>query len=88
MRLEFTMKITSLFKAILALVTILGFLVLAPTPAQADPHGGVWDARHHYYRDNYGYWDEHDHYRHFIFWHNHQGYWDNRGTTRVFINVD
>jgi len=82
------MKSISLFKAILALVTVLGLLVLAPTMAVADPHPGVWDARHHYYRDNYGYWNEHDHYTHYITWHNHHGYWDNRGGTRVFINVD
>jgi len=82
------MKTTSLSKALLALVTILGFLVIAPMTAQADPHPGVWDARHHYYRDNYGYWDEHDHYRHYIEWHHHHGYWDNKGGVRVFINVD
>ncbi|HEX4138805.1 MAG TPA: hypothetical protein VHY09_00540 [Candidatus Methylacidiphilales bacterium] len=82
------MKTPSLFKALLALVTLLSFLVLAPTTALADPHPGVWDTRHHYYRDNYGYWDEHDHYRHYVYWHNHHGYWDTRGATRVFINVD
>jgi hypothetical protein len=82
------MKSTSLFKALLILVTALGFLVFSPATAQADPHGGVWDTRHHYYRDNYGYWDEHDKYHHFIDWHGHHGYWDNRGATRVFINVD
>jgi hypothetical protein len=81
------MKTTSLFKAFLALIAVLGFLSLA-TPAMADPHPGVWDNRHHYYRDNYGYWDEHDHYRHYIYWHQHHGYWDNRGGVRVFINVD
>jgi hypothetical protein len=80
------MKMTSLSKALLAIVTLLGFLAVAPTTAQA--HDGQWDARHHYYRDNYGYWDEHDRYHHFIAWHNHHGYWDNRGATRVFINVD
>jgi hypothetical protein len=67
---------------------MLSFLILAPTAAQADPHPGVWDTRHHYYRDNYGWWDEHDHYRHYIYWHSHHGYWDSRGGTRVFINVD
>ena len=29
-------------------------------------HDGQWDGRHHYYRDNYGYWDNDDHYRHYI----------------------
>jgi hypothetical protein len=87
--MDFTMKTTSLFKILLALVTVLGFFGVAPTTAKADePHPGVWDSRHHYRRDNYGYWDDHDHYRHFIFWHNHHGYWDNKGGVRVFINVD
>jgi hypothetical protein len=54
----------------------------------ADPHPGAWDGRHHYYRDNYGYWDEHDRYRHYVYWQHHHGYWDNRGGVRVFINVD
>jgi hypothetical protein len=80
------MKTISAFKALLALVTMLGFLAIAPTPAQAHP--GAWDSRHHYYRDNYGYWDEHDRYRHYVYWHNHHGYWDNRGGVRFFINVD
>ena len=82
------MKTTSLLKATLAAVALLGFFGVAPTNAMADPHPGVWDGRHHYYRDNYGYWDEHDHYRHYILWHEHHGYWDNRGGTRVFISVD
>ena len=79
------MKTTSLFNALLILVTILGFLAVAPT---ARAHEGQWDGRHHYYRDNYGYWDDHDRYRHYIYWHNHHGYWDNRGGARIFINVD
>jgi hypothetical protein len=82
------MKTISLFKALLALVTMLGFLAIAPTTASADPHPGVWDARHHYYRDNYGYWNDHDRYTHYQDWHNHHGYWDDRGGTRVFINVN
>ena len=32
------MKTISLFKAFLALMTMLGFLAIAPTTAQADPH--------------------------------------------------
>ena len=51
-------------------------------------HDGQWDARHHYYRDNYGYWDEHDQYHHYIVYNNHHGYWDTRGPVRVFISVD
>lgn len=80
------MKTTTLFRCLLALVTLLGFYGLAGLPVQA--HDGQWDSRHHYYRDNYGYWDEHDHYRHYIYWEHHHGYWDNRGGVRVFINVD
>ncbi len=82
------MKTTSLFKALLALVVTLGFLAATPTTALADPHPGVWDTRHHYYSDNYGYWDNNDRYGHYIYWHHHHGYWDSRGSTRVFINVD
>jgi hypothetical protein len=84
------MKITSpsIQKLILVLATVLGFSIGTALTVQADPHPGVWDARHHYRRDNYGYWDEHDRYRHYILWHNHHGYWDNRGGVRVFINVD
>jgi len=48
----------------------------------------MWDAHHHYRRDNYGYWDDSGHYRHFIQYHGHNGYWDNKGSVRVFINVD
>ena len=60
----------------------------SPTTASADPHPGVWDSRHHYYRDNYGYWNDHDRYNHYQDWHHHHGYWDDRGGARVFINVD
>ncbi len=80
------MKTTTLLKCVLALAMSLGFYGLAATPAQA--HDGQWDSRHHYYRDNYGYWNEHDHYAHYTYWNNHHGYWDNRGGVRVFINVD
>jgi hypothetical protein len=80
------MKSTSLLKALLTLTAALGILGVAATNAVA--HDGQWDSRHHYYRDNYGYWDEHDHYHHYLAWHNHHGYWDNRGGTRVFISVD
>jgi hypothetical protein len=51
-------------------------------------HDGQWDGRHHYYRDNYGYWDNGDHYRHYEHWHNHTGYWDTRGGSHIFINVE
>jgi hypothetical protein len=46
-----------------------------------------WDSRHHYRRDNYGYWDG-PRYRHYEYRHHHHGYWDTRGPVRVFINVD
>ena len=62
--------------------------LFAGTIGTASAHDGQWDSRHHYYRDNYGYWNEHDRYQHYITWHNHHGYWDNRGGVRVFINVD
>jgi len=81
------MKTISLFKVLLTLAAVLGFFAVA-TPATAEPHPGVWDARHHYYRDNYGYWNDHDRYQHYVYWHTHHGYWDDRGGTRVFINVD
>jgi hypothetical protein len=73
-------------KFILALLAILFVLTGAATNLMA--HDGQWDSRHHYYRDNYGYWDNHDRYRHYQNWHNHHGYWDTRGGTRIFINVD
>ena len=79
------MKTTSLFKILLALVAAIGFFNIAPA---AQAHDGQWDGRHHYYRDNYGYWNDGDHYRHYTSWHTHHGYWDDRGGTRVFINVD
>jgi hypothetical protein len=47
----------------------------------------TWDSRHHYRRDNYGYYDG-PHYHHYETWHNHHGYWDTRGSSRIFINVD
>jgi hypothetical protein len=50
--------------------------------------GGQWDSRHHYRRDNYGYWDHGNHYHHYTYWHNHHGYWDESGGPRIFINVD
>ena len=55
--------------------------------ADDDHDRGEWDSRHHYRRDNYGYYDG-DHYRHYETWHNHHGYWDYRGPFRVFIQVD
>jgi hypothetical protein len=78
-------KLTSL-KAFLALMAALFFITGAASTLSA--HDGEWDSRHHYYRDNYGYYDEHDRYRHYITYHDHPGYWDNRGPFRVFIRVD
>jgi hypothetical protein len=72
----------------LALAALIALSLFAGTMGTASAHDGQWDSRHHYYRDNYGYWNEHDRYTHYVFWHNHHGYWDNRGGTRVFINVD
>ena len=85
---NFGMKMTSpiIHKTLLTVLTVFG-LVLGATGLAA-AHDGQWDSRHHYYRDNYGYWDNHDHYRHYILWHEHHGYWDTRGSTRVFINID
>ena len=62
--------------------------VLTGTANNLRAHDGQWDSRHHYYRDNYGYWDDGDHYRHYRSWHHHHGYWDTRGGARIFINVD
>ena len=76
----------SIHKNVLAMMITLIALTGAANKLWA--HDGQWDTRHHYYRDNYGYWDEHDHYRHYVVYHNHHGYWDNRGLFRVFINVD
>lgn len=78
----------SLLKLTLALLTILSLSFGAATTASAEPHRGVWDSRHHYYRDNYGYWDNNDRYRHYIMYNHHHGYWDNRGGARIFISVD
>jgi hypothetical protein len=82
------MKSSSAFirKAILVGATAAGLILGATGKAAA--HDGQWDTRHHYYRDNYGYWDDHDRYRHYIYWHEHHGYWDDRSGVRVFINVD
>ena len=65
------------------------FILTTTSTLWADDDGprGEWDARHHYRRDNYGYYDG-PHYHHYILWHNHHGYWDDRGAVRVFINVD
>ena len=80
------MKTTSRSSLKIVLVALAGLFVL--TGASNLWADNMWDARHHYRRDNYGYWDEHNHYRHFVYWNNHHGYWDNRGAVRVFINVD
>jgi hypothetical protein len=75
----------SIRKTVLAALAAL-FVLTSATTLWA--HDGQWDARHHYFRDNYGYWNNSDHYQHFIYWHNHHGYWDTRGPIRIFINVD
>ncbi len=82
------MKTTTTFlqKALLTVTATAGLVIGATGLAVA--HDGQWDGRHHYYRDNYGYWDNHDHYRHYTYWHTHHGYWDTRGGSRIFINVD
>ena len=81
------MKTTTNLVPKLMLILMTALFVAAATP-NLWAHDGQWDSRHHYYRDNYGYWNEHDAYHHYLFWHNHHGYWDNRGAVRVFINVD
>ena len=83
------MKTTSrTIKSTLA-VLATAFVLTATSTLWADNDGprGDWDGRHHYRRDNYGYWDG-DHYNHYILYNNHHGYWDTRGPVRVFINVD
>lgn len=67
--------------------TVLAVLLIA-AGANSLWADNMWDSRHHYRRDNYGYWDENNSYHHFIIWHDHHGYWDTRGPVRVFINVD
>ncbi len=68
------------------LAVAAGLFVLGGTASlRAD---GMWDSRHHYQRDNYGYWDEHHSYHHYIKYGGHNGYWDTQGPVRVFINVD
>jgi hypothetical protein len=67
--------------------TVLAVLLMA-VGASSLWADNMWDARHHYRRDNYGYWDEHNSYHHYIRYHDHNGYWDTMGPVRVFINVD
>jgi len=67
--------------------TVLTILLMA-TGVNSLWADNTWDSRHHYRRDNYGYYDEHNGYHHYILWHEHHGYWDTRGPVRVFINVD
>ena len=67
--------------------TVLALLLMA-TGATSLLADNMWDSRHHYRRDNYGYWNNDNHYQHYVTWHNHHGYWDTRGPVRVFINVD
>ena len=70
------------------LMIMASLFVLTGATGRLLAHDGQWDTRHHYYRDNYGYWDDGDHYIHYILWHNHHGYWDDRSGVRVFISVD
>jgi hypothetical protein len=68
------------------MVTVLAVVLMAigTSSVWADYY---WDGRHHYRRDNYGYYDG-PAYHHYIIYNNHHGYWDTRGATRIFINVD
>jgi hypothetical protein len=67
-------------------ITIAAVLLMA-AGANSLWADNMWDSRHHYRRDNYGYYDG-DSYHHYILWHEHHGYWDTRGPVRIFINVD
>jgi hypothetical protein len=80
------MKITSPLggRIILAIAATL-LLVTSAASLRAD---GEWDSRHHYRRDNYGYYDKGNHYHHYIQYRGHNGYWDTTGPLRIFINVD
>jgi hypothetical protein len=72
------------------LAVIAAFFAVSGASAWADEHhwaDNQWDSRHHYRRDNYGYYDG-DRYSHYILYNGHHGYWDSRGAVRVFINVD
>jgi hypothetical protein len=51
-------------------------------------HDGQWDSNHHFYHNDAGYWDSHDHYNKYSSHNHHRGYWDNRSTGRIFINID
>jgi hypothetical protein len=79
------MKTTSpsFLKAVLAILAAT-FVLSGAASLRAD---NMWDSRHHYRRDNYGYYD-HGHYHHYIQYGGHNGYWDTQGPVRVFINVD
>ncbi len=73
-----------------ALAALVASFVLGGTPRLwADDHwNNQWDSRHHYRRDNYGYYDG-DRYHHYETWHNHHGYWDHHVSgPAIFINVD
>ncbi len=76
---------SSSHKIILAL---MAFVFVMTGASQLQAHDGQWDSRHHYYRDNYGYWNEHNRYHHYGLYRGHHGYWDNRGPFRVWINID
>jgi hypothetical protein len=87
--LVFIMK-TSLrsFQKIGLAALAVSFALISTSGLWADDHwNNQWDSRHHYRRDNYGYYDG-DHYHHYETWHSHRGYWDTHGGTRIFINVD
>ena len=78
------MKTTSrLIKVTLAILAV-AFVLTGTSNLWADD--GFY-SRHPYRCDNYGYWDGHGHYRHFVTWHDHRGYWDDRGPVRVFVRI-
>lgn len=86
------MKTTS-FLTTLAATAALLLVTGAGSSLMADryngyPHGGYWDHNHHYYRDNYGYYNNNRVYNPYVIHNHHHGYWDTRGPVRVFINVD
>jgi len=80
------MKTTSPSFHKIVFMALVGLFVLSGASSLwAD---NMWDSRHHYRRDNYGYWDAHNRYHRFIHYHGHNGYWDTTGSVRVFINVN
>ena len=81
------MKTTSPSLKRIVLAALVATFVLSGASSLWADWNNQWDSRHHYRRDNYGYYDG-NHYHHYEHWHNHSGYWDTRGSSRIFINVD